>query len=53
MFNLRINPVISNNGRILDQDIVVSGYHVPAKVSLFVIVLGNCRLFRLQRSEQG
>jgi cytochrome P450 len=28
----RLNPVAIMNARVLDQDIVLSGYHVPAKV---------------------
>ena len=30
---LRLCPVLVGNGRILDQDIVLSGYNVPAQVS--------------------
>ena len=31
----RMFPVAPGNGRTLDQDIVLSGYHVPAGVSLY------------------
>ena len=31
--SLRLSSVAPGNGRILDQDIVLSGYRVPAKAS--------------------
>jgi len=31
--SMRLCPVLVSNGRILDQDIVLSGYNVPAQVS--------------------
>lgn len=31
--SMRLNPILSSLGRILDQDIVLSGYNVPAQVS--------------------
>ena len=31
--SLRLSSVVPGNGRTLDQDIVLSGYRVPAKAS--------------------
>lgn len=33
--SMRLNPIVAALGRILDQDIVLSGYNVPAQVSRF------------------
>ena len=31
--SLRLSSVLPGNGRVLEQDIVLSGYRVPAKAS--------------------
>jgi len=44
--SLRLNPVLPSNARILDKDIVLQGYNVPAKT--FVILENYC----IARSEK-
>ncbi|XP_078343625.1 cytochrome P450 10-like [Oculina patagonica] len=44
--SMRLNPVIPTNGRILDQDIVLSGYNVPAKTFI------NLETYCIARSEK-
>ena len=34
---LRLNPLLVATGRFLEQDVVLSGYHVPAKTSLILM----------------
>ena len=37
-FRSRLTPSITGNARFLEEDVVLSGYHVPAKVSIGVFI---------------
>ena len=37
-FRSRLTPSITGNARFLEEDVVLSGYHVPAKVSFEVFI---------------
>ena len=38
VFRSRLTPSITANTRFLEEDVVLSGYHVPAKVSIKVFI---------------
>ena len=37
-FRSRLTPSITGNARFLEEDVVLSGYHVPANVSIGVFI---------------
>ena len=44
-FNPRLHPIASFWGRLLNQDVVISGYNVPANVSILSLFLPILQFF--------
>ena len=46
-FNPRLHPIASGWARLLNQDVVISGYNVPANVSILSLFLPILQFFFL------